>query len=126
MGRLRRGGARRSSTIFAATMFPRLAAFTTDRTTPWTSDASNCSAKMVLLCRAPLGRPELPFANGRPRVLGALIPSFMPAILRSTTHALNGETSPQRHLATTAVSRIGGQLLVETQDLAVALMPIHS
>src|SRR5215213_8624033 len=73
MGRLRRGGARRSSTIFAATMFPRLAALTTDRTTPSTSDASNCSAKMVLLCRAPFGRPELPFANGRPRGARELI-----------------------------------------------------
>src|SRR5215207_8106522 len=73
MGRLRRGGARRSSTIFAATMFPRLAAFTTDRTTPSTSDASNCSAKMVLLCRAPLGGPELPFANGSTARFGGVV-----------------------------------------------------
>src|SRR5215203_5767753 len=126
MGRLRRGGARRSSTIFAATMFPRLAAFTTDRTTPSTSDASNCSAKMVLLCRAPLGGPELPFANGSTARFGGVV-----SLVHAGDSKIDDSRSQWKNVTSASPrdddrSRLRRQLLVETRDLAVALIPIHS
>src|SRR5215204_6092177 len=123
---LRRGGARRSSTIFAATMFPRLAAFTTDRTTPSTSDASNCSAKMVLLCRAPLGGPELPFANGSTARFGGVV-----SLVHAGDSKIDDSRSQWKNVTSASPrdddrSRLRRQLLVETRDLAVALIPIHS
>ena len=72
-GRSRRAGRRRSRHRRSAVASPASASSMALRVSASPSPSSSAWIACVALWRAPLGRPELPGGNGRPRVVGALL-----------------------------------------------------